>query len=151
MKHGERGSQLVEAGLGLVIFCALLFLLIDVAWSLFVKVTLQHAVAEGVRYAITGQTASGAGQLASIKSCVQLNALGLLNGAQSAKVAVRFYDPKTLLPSAWNAGGNVVEVSVEDYQVTPLAPLLRSGAAVSVTVRAADILEPTPGGIPPPL
>jgi Flp pilus assembly protein TadG len=148
--RSESGSQLVEAGLGLVAFCALIFLVIDTGWGVFVKATLQHAVAEGVRYGITGQTSGGLGQTASIEAVVQLHAMGLLNGSQAGTIAVRFYDPNTLAPTASNAGGNMLEVSVEGYQFTPLAPLLRSSSPISITARATDIIEPSPNGVAPP-
>jgi len=151
LRRSESGSQLVEAGLGLTAFCAILFLVLDTGWGVFVKATLQHAVAEGVRYGITGQTSSGLGQTASIKSVVQLQAMGLLDGDQAGTIMIRFYDPNTLAQTASNAGGNLLEVSIEGYQFTPLAPLLRSGAPVSITARATDIIEPSPRGIAPPI
>jgi len=147
--HSELGSEFVEAGLSLLGFCALLFLVLDAGWGLFVKVTLQHAAAEGVRYGVTGRTAPGLGQTASIRTVVQSQAMGLLDSTQAGSIAIRFYDPVTLAPTASNAGGNLLEVSVENYQFTPLAPLLRSSAPISITVRASDIIEPSPGGVAP--
>jgi Flp pilus assembly protein TadG len=147
--RSELGSEFVEAGLALTVFCALLFLVIDTGWGLFVKVTLQHAAAEGVRYGVTGKTSGAQGQTASIRAVVQSQAMGLLNGSQSNTIAIRFYDPNTLAQTASNAGGNLLEVSIEGYQFTPFAPLLRSSAPVSITVRAADIVEPCLGGVPP--
>src|SRR5207244_2148059 len=110
-RKSRRGAQFVEAGLALLPFCALLLLVVDTGWGLFVKTTLQHAVCEGVRYGITGQTASGNGQIASIKTVVKNHAMGLLNGAQASTIAVRFYDPSTMVSTASNAGGNLLEVS----------------------------------------
>ena len=147
-RRSQSGSQLVEAGLALLVFFGLIFLVIDSGWGLFVKATLQHAVSEGVRYGVTGQTAGGQGQVASIKSVVLNQAMGLLS-SQSSTVAVRFYDPATLAQTSQNVSGNLIEVAVENYQLTPLAPLLRSGNAVALTVRASDVIEPSPNGIAP--
>jgi Flp pilus assembly protein TadG len=149
--RNQRGSQFVEAGLALVVFFALVFLALDAGWGLFVKVTLQHAVAAGVRYGVTGQTSEGLGHVASMRAVVQSHAMGLLNGSRAATVQIRFYDPATLAPTARNLGGNILEISVENYPITPLAPLLRSGVPIGVTVRAADLIEPSPGGVPPEL
>jgi Flp pilus assembly protein TadG len=149
LRRSESGSQLVEAGLGLTVFCALIFLIVDTGWGVFVKATLQHAVAEGVRYGITGQTSGGLGQSASIQAVVQLHAMGLLN-SQANTITVKYYDPATLLQTASNAAGNIVEVSVEGYQFTPMAALLRSSDPISITTRATDIIEASPGGIAPP-
>ena len=144
----RRGSQMVEAGLVLVLICGLMFLAIDTGWGLFVKATLQHAVAEGCRYAVTGQTSGGSGQIASIESVVETQAMGLLS-SQLGTLSVQFYNPTTLTPTTSNLGGNLVEVSITNYHVTPLAPLLYSSNPIPVTVRATDIIEPSPGGVPP--
>ena len=149
MRRRERGSQFVEAGLALLPFCALLLLVADVGWAVWVKATLQHAVREGARYGVTGQTADGLGQMASIRNVVKNHAMGLLNGDQAPTIAVRYYEPGSTSPTSSNAAGNVIEVSVEGYSLAPLAPLLRSSAAIAVTVRAADVLEQTKGGSPP--
>ena len=146
---GERGSQLVEAGLVLLPFFALVYLAVDGAWAVFAKATLQHAVREGARYAITGQTSGGSGQVESIKAVVIDRALGLLSGDQAGTLFVRFLDPVTLADTASNAGGNLVEVSVENYALRPVVPLFHSADPVYVTVRAADRLEANPGGVPP--
>jgi len=146
----EQGSQLVEAGLMLLPFLVLLFMTMDTAWALLVKATLQHAVREGVRYAVTGQTSGSNGQIASIEQVVLNQSLGLLTGSQAATLSVQFLDPGTLAPTASNQGGNLVQVSVTDYQITPLAPLLRSATPVPVSVTSIDKLEGSPGGIAPP-
>ena len=143
----RRGSQMLEAALVLIVGCGLMFLVIDTGWTLFVKATLQHAVAEGCRYAITGQTSNGLGQIASIESVVQTQAMGLLN-SQMGTLSVTFYNPTTLAQTTSNLGGNLVEVAISNYRLTPLAPLLYSRNSIPVTVRATDILEPSPGGVP---
>jgi len=148
MRRRERGSQFVEAGLSFVPFFALLLLAADTGYGVWVKATLQHAVREGVRYGVTGQTSGGLGQGASIAAVVQNQAMGLLS-SQPGTISVRYYDPASLTETNSNADGNVLEVSVENYQLTPLAPLLRSSTPAAITVRAADIVEPPPGGAAP--
>ena len=147
-RRGRRGSQFVEAGLALLPFCALLLLVVDTGWGLFVKSTLQHAVREGVRFGITGRITDGVGHVSSIRSVVKNQAMGLLNGAQGAAIAVRFYDSGTLAVTGSSAGGNLLEVSVENYSFNPLGPLLRSNHAISITVRDADLMEPSPVATP---
>lgn len=145
-KRRERGSQFVEAGLMLVPFLALAFLVLDAGWAVFVEATLQHAVREGTRYAVTGQTENGLGQGASIQAVVQKYAFGLLDGAQANTLTINCWKPADAKPSPadatqCNVGGNVVEVSIQGYRITPLAPLLRSGSPVVFAVSAADIVE----------
>lgn len=148
-KNRRRGSQLVEAGLMLIPFFAMAFMTIDTAWAIFVKATLQHAVREGVRYGVTGQVSNGNGHIESIKKVVQSNSLGLLKGSQSSTLSVQFLDPGTLTTTSNNQGGNLVQVSVTNYQITPLAPLLRAATAVPVTVTSVDMIEGSPGGVAP--
>jgi Flp pilus assembly protein TadG len=145
----RRGSQLVEAGLMLIPFLALAFTGVDAGWALFIKATLQHAVREGVRYGVTGQVSGQNGQIASIEAIVVSQAMGLLSGDQAGTLSVQFLDPVTLNPTANNDGGNIVQVSVTNYKITPLAPLLRSGAPLQVTVTSADVIEGSPGGVSP--
>src|SRR5580698_4239366 len=152
-RPGERGSQVIELALVLLPLCALVFLILDIAWAFYVKATLQNAVREGVRYAITSQTMTGMGQDASIKTVVQQNAMGLLSGTTGvALIDVQYYLPNTLQPVsgvASNQGGNIVEVSVQGYSLPPLGPILRNPAPLSLGAQAFDRMEGSPGGVPP--
>ena len=51
----RKGQTTVEFALTAFILFAVLFALIDFAFMFFVNLTMQHAVREGARYAITGQ------------------------------------------------------------------------------------------------
>lgn len=51
----HRGGTIVEFALACSVFFLLLFMIIDFAAYGFVNLTMQHAVREGARYAITGQ------------------------------------------------------------------------------------------------
>jgi Flp pilus assembly protein TadG len=153
VRSRERGSQVVELALVLLPLCALVFLILDMAWAFYVKATLQNAVREGVRYAITSQTATGLGQDASVKAVVQQNAMGLLSGSGGAAlINIQYYLPNTLAAvsgSNSNTGGNIVEVSVQGYSLPPLGPILRNSASLSLGAQAFDRMEGSPGGVPP--
>ena len=157
----EAGETLIEATLVLLFLFALIFLLLDLSWAMFAKVTLQHAVRAGVRYAVTSQTSTDGngnalGQVDSIKQVVATQSMGFLtSGDVESMVTVTFYavnggGPSPISGSGSNASGNLVVVSVNNYQVTPFGPLLRSTVPVSFTVSAGDLIEPSPNG-PPPL
>jgi hypothetical protein len=153
IRSRERGSQVVELGLVLLPLCGFVFLIMDMAWAIYTKATLQNAVREGVRYAITSQTMTGMGQDNSIKTVVQQNAMGLLSGSSGAAlISIQYYLPNTLQlvtgPGS-NVGGNLVEVSVEGYGLPPLGPILRNPAPLSLSAEAWDRMEGSPGGIPP--
>ena len=55
----QQGGELVEFSLIMIPMFGVLFLIIDLSWMLFARATLQYAVREGVRYAVTGQTMTG--------------------------------------------------------------------------------------------
>lgn len=148
--RAQRGSQSVEFGLVMVPFFAFMLLIMDISWAVFSKAALQHSVREGVRYAVTGRTLTGLGQDASIKSIVQQNAMGMLNGSSGLSlITIQYYTPDTLTPTASNAGGNVVTVSVTGYSLSPLGPLMRSSTPLSLSVSSSDRTESCPAGICP--
>jgi Flp pilus assembly protein TadG len=147
----EAGAELVEFSLVMIPMFGILFLVIDLSWMLFARATLQYAVREGVRYAVTGQTMTGMGQDASIRSVVQQNSMGILAGSAGAsEIAIAYFDPNANLAStSSNAGGNVVQVSVTGVNIFPMAPLFHSSGPLSMTAVSADVVESSPGGIPP--
>lgn len=147
----EAGAELVEFSLVMIPMFGILFLVIDLSWMLFARATLQYAVREGVRYAVTGQTMTGMGQDASVRSVVQQNSMGILAGSAGAsEITIAYFDPNANLAStSSNAGGNVVQVSVTGVNIFPMAPLFHSGGPLSMTAVSADVVESSPGGIPP--
>lgn len=135
------------ADFGLVIF----------RWS-----TMQNAVREGCRYAITFQTtSSGTGQDASIKSIVQQYAFGLVKTTDNPQhIFVNYYSPTNLntpIGSGGNIPGNVVEVSVQNVSwpwLAPLSgavgwglPLFRTTTPVTFSIYSSDILGGYPAGV----
>ena len=98
---------------------AIMFTVLDLSIAIFVKNTVQFAVCQGVRYAVTSQTLPGMGQDASIKSVVQGYTLGLLDALSpdhvgANRITITYYDPSSLAPVAGansNIGGNIVVVS----------------------------------------
>jgi Flp pilus assembly protein TadG len=149
--RNEEGSNLVEFSLVILPLLAIVFLIMDSAWMIFAKASLQFAVREGVRYAVTSQTMSGMGQDASIKTVVQKNAMGFLSGsAGTNEIAITYYNPTTLAATSSNAGGNIVQVAVSGVSINPLAPLWRSHSPIVMSALSADIMESSPGGVAPP-
>jgi Flp pilus assembly protein TadG len=151
-RNRQRGAELVEFSLVVIPLFGILFLVVDLSWMLFARATLQFAVREGVRYAVTGQTMSGMGQDSSIRTVVQQYSMGILAGSSGAsKIAIAYFNPNNNLASTTsNAGGNVVQVSVAGVSVSPMAPLFRSGSPLSMTAVSSDVVESSPGGTPPP-
>lgn len=144
-RRGERGSEVLEAALVLVPLLLTTFLMLDLSMVIFLRSTFQHAVREGVRYAITGANTIGPCEDDSIKAIVKQNALGFLSTTAATGVMhVHFMSPVDGSVSD-NSAGNIVEVSVEGYQYGPLAPYQRLNYPVKIWARAYDLMEPVVG------
>lgn len=131
----------------------------DVSFALFSWSTLQNAVREGVRYAITFQTSGGLGQDASIKQVVSTNSMGLLSST-SPLIQVNYYTtaaPTTVIAAPnGNDPGNIVVVSVQGYPLQWLVPIsgtccngtspYRGQSPASINVYSSDILGGYPAG-----
>lgn len=144
----QRGAEIIEVSLIVGPLFGITFLLLDLTMVLFLRVTFQNAVREGVRYAITGRISPGLCQDDSIKEVVKRTALGFLNSTDAAAtVHVHFINPSTGAVTN-NAYGNIVEVSVEGYASGPLAPFQRSPVPVTLWARAYDMMEFVPGTLP---
>jgi Flp pilus assembly protein TadG len=146
----RHGNAIIEFALVFVVFMAIIFAAFDFSYAIFVKATLHHAVREGVRFAISGRTLPGYAHDGSIKQVVKDNALGLLNSPEKDElIKVNYYLADGFGATPNNAAGNIVVVSVEDYQVAPVGPLLRAANPIILTVSALDKMEPFPGAAPP--
>ena len=165
----RRGAELMEFTLAFLPFLAMTFLLLDVAWAVFVKATLQYAVRAGVRtgITITGTQASTAHSdlTAMVKSVVQQSSLGILSGTNGlSKIKVRYFQPPPEGSSAGvtdvsaqtngNSYPNIMQVSIEGFSLPALLPRIYNWrtapdkSASGIGVVAADIIEPS-GDIPP--
>jgi len=165
---------MIEFTLVLLPMLGFVFLLLDLGWAVYKRATLQFAVREGARFAVTNQLVNkkdannkSYGLVDSVKFVVQQRAMGFLGSTATdpgyAAIQVRFYDPDASLTTpapiatdcnsavakAPNSGGNLVEVSVENYQSRSMAPLLRSAAPLNFTARSSDKMEGNPAaGVP---
>jgi hypothetical protein len=146
----RRGATLIEAALVMIPMVMLVLASADLLLGLFVRNTLQYAVREGCRYAVTGRTNSGMGHIQSIQRQVRLQSLGLV--ARDHDVTVRFFDPNGLgevRGRGSNAGGNIVQVAIENYRWRWIVGAFTGARDMNITVNSSDILEPPPNGAPP--
>jgi Flp pilus assembly protein TadG len=144
-KSRQRGAEMVEVCLILTPLLLITFLLLNLSMAIFLRSTFQQAVREGARYAITGQTTTTTTcQDTSIKTVVAQNAIGFLNTVPgAATMHVRFRNPATGAISS-NSTGNIVLVSVENYQYAPLAPFRFFSGKLGIWAQAGDVM----GGLP---
>ena len=148
--HSEKGATAIEVGFTVVLLFGLVFLVMDLSMLLFVRSTLQQAVREGVRYGVTGrQYGSNTYLNDSIRQVVQAEALGLLNGTAGAcKIQINYVNPDSGAAST-GTQGDVLMVSVNSYNYTPLGAVLRRADPFSISVSSSDVLERCPvGGCP---
>lgn len=126
----SRGNAAVEGVLVLLPTMALLMGFIDFGLMFYRWSTLQNAVREGVRYAITFDTdmnpnnahQPGQSQSAAIKQVVQRYSLGLVKVTDSpASIFVNFYTQVGAVGT--NIPGNIVEVSIVSPPYRWIAPL----------------------------
>ena len=74
---GNRGEGLVEFALVLPLFFLLMFGILDMGHLYFVKVTLENAVRQAGRFAVTGRSLPGMTRVDSIRAVAQGAAPGL--------------------------------------------------------------------------
>jgi Flp pilus assembly protein TadG len=160
-KKSSGGNAMAEWAFVLLPTMALLSAFTDLSIALFSWSTLQNAVREGCRYAITYQTNAvpGQGQDANIKMIVQRNSMGLVSSSASpAMIFVNYFVQNsatgaiTSTPS--NAPGNIVEVSVQGYPLNWMVPIsgtlvnpLRSQNPTSIAVYSSDVMGGYPAGV----
>jgi Flp pilus assembly protein TadG len=153
------GTAILECAFTLIPLFALICGFADVSLMLFRWSTLQNAVREGCRYAITFQTSGALGQNASIEQVVQQYAMGTVTTTDSPQhIFVKYYLPTNLttpITSGGNVPGNVVQVSVENVSWSWLAPLsgtlgvnpFYATSPFTLHVYSADILGGYPAGV----
>jgi Flp pilus assembly protein TadG len=166
------GNQFVELAFVMLPFFALLTAFFDVSFVLFSWSTIQNAVREGCRYAITFQTAPPTGatwtcnghQDNCIENDVVSYSMGLLTVA-GGLINVNYYaqaTPTTAIASPnGNDPGNIVVVSVLAYPLNWMVPfsgtggggMLNSSASpyrptspTTINVYSSDIMGGYPAG-----
>ncbi len=145
----DEGNELIEFSLVIIPLLAFLLLIMDGAWIIFAKASLQEAVREGVRYAITGQ-----GGDSSIQQTVAQYSFGFIpQSSAGCYVSVQYFAESAIgTPLSGvdsNAGGNVVQINVSGITISPLGPLLRSATPITLSAVASDVMESSPNGVPP--
>ncbi len=167
------GSQMVELAFVMLPFFALITAFFDIAFVLFSWSTIQNAVREGCRYAITFQTAAPTGMTWSCTghqdNCIQNDvayySMGLVTQA-GGLINVNYYTqaaPNTAIASPnGNVPGNIVSVSILAYPLNWMIPLSGTGGGgmlntssspyrptspTTVNVYSYDVLGAYPAGM----
>lgn len=148
----------MEATFTILPLMALICAFADFGLALFRWNTIQNAVREGCRYAVTFQTMGGMGQDASIKKVVEQFAMGMVKTTDSPpKIMVNYFSQtnvNTPIGTGGNIPGNIVEVSIQNVSWAWIAPIsgtitgaLYAGTPVTFSVYSSDVLGGYPVGV----
>lgn len=160
-RRNSNGNVILESVFTLLPTFAFIFAFTDFGLMMFRWSTLQNALREGTRYAVTFQTQTGLGQDASIGTVVQQYALGFVKTTDNPQhIFVSYYAPTALttpIASGGNVPGNLVDVSIQNLSFGWLAPLsgsyggavpfFRSTTPITFNLDSADILGGFPVGV----
>lgn len=161
-RRQQGGNAFVESALVLVPFFALMLGIVDFGMAIFLRSTLQNAVAAGVRYAITYQTNGSYCMDDSIRLATQSAAMGFLGATTTPnnQITVKYYNPTNLATEVLGAAGNqpfnVVEVTVTGFQWNWLSNMSgvmgapRGLNPLNIVTYSSDRLGGIPPGTSPP-
>ena len=149
----DSGQTLVEFALALMILLALVFGTMDFANLFYHKLTLQNAVRQAGRYAITGQCILGKNgscsmsRYLSIRQVLQTASAGILNPSNIASDAtIVCTNQGGGCPTGAGGPGDLVTITVTyqyHFMTAPIAKLFSNGIYKTV-VSSAFINEPFP-------
>jgi len=140
--HASDGQSLLEFALVAMVFFLVSFSVIDFSYLFFVKLTLQNAVRQAGRYAITGQSVNGYSRYTSILQTAQHASLGLATTANTTVCSTA---------GGCTSGGGpgdtvTVTVSYQYQCLTPFVAALFPNGRYTIRVSASFKNEPFPPG-----
>jgi Flp pilus assembly protein TadG len=77
MRINKNGQALVEFALVVLLLFGILFTIMDLGIMFYVNLTMQHAVREGLRYAVTGRSDLGADRRSALIQKIKNSSNGL--------------------------------------------------------------------------
>jgi hypothetical protein len=164
-KRRSGGNAFVELSLTLLPTFAIITGFFDVSFALFNWVTIQNAVREGCRFAITMQTTMPDGSACPaaghLDSCtaqvVANNSMGMIPSNSPLVYSTYFLEtsPNTAIAAPGGpVPGNIVEVSIQGYPMQWMIPIsgtfynpFRSQSPATTNVYARDVLGGYPVGV----
>lgn len=147
----SKGQTIVEFALVSLLLFTFIFAIVDFAVMFYVRLTMQHAIREGTRYAITGQGGPG-GRKDALVQKIRENSCGLYekNANQQTVPSVSVVTPRdktyTNYSSIPDTGkpDQIISVSL-NYSWPLLTPILRpffTNGMYTFTVHATMKNEP---------
>ena len=148
-----RGVATVEFAIVCSLFFLLVFMIIDFALYGFVKLTMQHAVREGARYAITGQVdldpdANGNRKRAVIQK-IKDNSMGFFDEVMTESDIVVTNSNGTAVAGFGAPGESIVITLTCQWPITnPFTQTIMSASHYNFSVAASVRNEAFPGAGP---
>jgi Flp pilus assembly protein TadG len=124
----QSGTTLVEMAIIAPLFILVLVAIVELSLMFFTTLTMQYAVREGARFAITGRAneTGSAQRYATVIAKIKENSLGMYDRVGTAiSVNGTGYTEKTYSNSMFGVGGDVVILRL-DCSWTVTTPLLSS-------------------------
>ncbi len=152
MLRQNKGQSMVEFALVMVLFLTVVFTIMDFAVMFFVNQTMQHAVREGARLAVTGKTTSGSDRLSTMTTKIKEQSMGFYDKNSPVRAPVvskqklGVFDNISGTPVTGNPGASQDLITVRlDYSWPLLTPFIRpffTGGKYSFTVKSTVVNEP---------
>jgi len=150
----DSGGALVELAIAASLFLLLLLGSMDFADLFSTKMTLQNAVRQAGRYAITGQcltNPNGTCKLSRYNSIVQTlqdSSVGLLNSSNSSDIAITCTNNGGGCPNNAGGPGDIITITVTytyNFMTGPIGKFF-TGGSYTIVVSSAFSNEPFPPG-----
>ena len=126
--EGESGQTLVEFALLLPLIVVVLLAIMEFGAMFYVNLTMQNAVRQGARYAVTGQTQAGFSRRASLENKIRFYSNGLYDKhphtLTTSKVTPGSSTYTNLTGAQVGKGGDIIMVQL-DYTWPLMTPVLK--------------------------
>jgi hypothetical protein len=151
-RASDSGQSLAEVAISLSLLVLIALGAMDFGYLFSTKLTLQNAVRQAGRYAVTGQCITDANgncsqtRYNSVVQTLQDTSLGLLGGVNASDISISCINKGGGCPNSAGGPGDLVTISVS-YPYSFLSPLLASffpSHSYTIKVGAAFSNEPFP-------
>lgn len=132
------GQAMVETAIAMIVFLACLFAVVDAGMLFYTYLTLENAVSEATRFAVTQQTTGGLSRVDSVKAIMRQSAPGItINDSE--------FLFQNITHGTADIGGpsDVIRISVQ-HPFALVMPLFVYSGALQITVSSTMMNEPAP-------
>ncbi len=150
--RNDSGQAILEVALSLMILLVLSMSAMDFGYLFWTKLTLQNAVLQAGRYAITGECVTGSdgacseNRYNSIVQTLETNSLGLLNTSNISDVVISCTNDGGGCPNYAGGPGDQINFSVSYAYpfISPVLPAFFPNHSYTIQIKAAFTNEPFP-------